>query len=150
MSPLARAAFVAVGIALAVLLFVVLRPGDEGESSAPTTTTATTAPSTTPTPTTTTTTPAKPKPPARTTIAITIRGGKPVGGIKHVTLRRNQKAVLVVRSDVADEVHLHGYDLKRDVAAGGIARIPFTASIPGRFEAELEQRRLPILDLEVR
>jgi hypothetical protein len=130
-----RAALVAAGIAAAVILFVVLRPGDDGGSPAPSTTI---------------TTPAKPRPPARTVIAITIRGGKPVGGIRRVTLRRGQRALLVVRSDVADEVHLHGYDLKRDVAAGETARIAFTASIAGRFEAELEQRRLQILELEVR
>jgi hypothetical protein len=130
-----------VGAALAaVVLFLVLRPGGGGGDSTTTTGPPTTAPGAT------TTAPAAP---ARTAIRITIEGGKPVGGIKHATLKQGTKAVLVVDSDVADEVHLHGYDLHVDVPAGGVARLPFTASIAGRFEAELESRKLPILDLEV-
>ena len=57
--------------------------------------------------------------------------------------------MLVVTSDVADEVHLHGYDISRDVAAGGTARIAFRATIPGRFEVELEDRGVQIADMTV-
>jgi hypothetical protein len=62
---------------------------------------------------------------------------------------KGDKVVLVVRSDVADEIHLHGYNLSADVTAGGVARIPFVATVPGRFEAELEQRGVKIADLTV-
>jgi hypothetical protein len=123
----------AVGAAtIAVVLFVVLRPGG-GNDATPATTSATQTGGSA----------------ARVPIRITIDGGKPVGGIRHATLKEGMKAVLVVHSDVADEVHLHGYDLHVDVKAGRVARLPFTASIPGRFEAELESRSLQILDLEV-
>jgi hypothetical protein len=47
-------------------------------------------------------------------------------------------------------VHLHGYDLHQDVDAGGTARIRFQAKIPGVFEAELESRKLQILELTVK
>jgi hypothetical protein len=57
--------------------------------------------------------------------------------------------VLVVTSDVADEIHLHGYDKSRDVAAGGTIRLPFRATIPGRFEAELESRGVQIAEITV-
>ena len=60
-----------------------------------------------------------------------------------------RQGVLVVHSDVADEVHLHGYNLAADVAAGGVARIEFVAGVPGRFEAELEQRGVKIAELTV-
>ena len=52
-------------------------------------------------------------------------------------------------SDVADEIHIHGYDLKRDVAKGGSARFSFPATIEGRFEIELENAGTQIADLEV-
>jgi hypothetical protein len=65
------------------------------------------------------------------------------------TVDKGDRVVLVVRSDVADEVHLHGYDLSRDVEAGGQARIPFRATIAGRFEVELEERGVPIAELTV-
>jgi hypothetical protein len=57
---------------------------------------------------------------------------------------------IVVGSDVADEVHLHGYDKMIDVAPGKPARLAFVASIPGRFEVELEDRGLQVADIEVR
>ncbi len=58
--------------------------------------------------------------------------------------------MLVVRADVSDHVHLHGYDLMADVAPGAPARLRFTADVPGRFEVELEDLGVPIADLQVR
>ena len=52
-------------------------------------------------------------------------------------------------SAVGDEVHVHGYDLSRDVAPGAPARIAFPATIPGRFEIELEDRGVQIAELTV-
>ena len=85
-----------------------------------------------------------------TTVRIVFRGGKVVGGLKRATLGQGEKVAIVVRADVTDEVHLHGYDKLADVAPGKPARLVFVASIPGRFEVELEDRGLQIADLEVR
>jgi hypothetical protein len=83
------------------------------------------------------------------TIRVEIEDGKPVGGIQRATAKKGQNVAIVVRSDVADEVHVHGYDLKRDVPAGGTVRIAFPATIAGVFEVELEQRGLQIAELTV-
>jgi plastocyanin len=126
--------------AAAVILFVVLRPSgnDEETTTAAATTTAHR----------TTTTP-KVTEASGVDIAITVKNGKPVGGVAKATVKQGDKVTLIVRSDVADEVHLHGYDLHRDVDAGGTATIAFTAKIAGRFEAELEDRKEQILSLTV-
>jgi ABC-type Fe3+-hydroxamate transport system substrate-binding protein len=87
---------------------------------------------------------------APVTIRVVVKGGKPVGGIQRATVKKGQKVAIVVRSDVADEVHVHGYDLKKDVAAGGTVRIVFPATIVGEFEAELESRGLQIVDFTVK
>lgn len=115
-----------------------------GESSTPTTTTteSTTTVATTETRVTSGT-------PDLVPISIAIEGGKPVGGIKRATVNKGSTVELVVHSDVADEIHVHGYDLKKDVDAGGTATISFTADIPGVFEAELEDAGLEILQLTV-
>ena len=55
----------------------------------------------------------------------------------------------MVRSDVADEVHIHGYDLTQDVPAGGSVRFSFAADIEGVFEIELEERKEQIAELRV-
>jgi hypothetical protein len=67
-----------------------------------------------------------------------------------VKIDLGDEVVLVVRSDVADEVHVHGYDERADVKAGGAVRIAFTADAPGLFIAELEERKLKLVELEVR
>src|SRR3954454_4119209 len=107
----------------------------------------TTAPATTTAKSTATTTAAAT--PQR--ISGVVKGGKILGGGPvEATIDKGAHVVLVVRADVSDEVHVHGYDLHADVAPGRPARIAFTASIPGRFEAELESHGFTILRFEVR
>lgn len=60
------------------------------------------------------------------------------------------KPLLNFTADTVDRVHLHGYDLTADVAPRRAAKISFTADAPGRFEVELEERVLPIAELELR
>jgi hypothetical protein len=134
--------------ALALLPGALLLAGCGGgsKSSSQTTTAATTAPVTTVTAQPVT----RPAEPKATVITIRIKDGKPVGGITRVTVKKQQRVELVVHSDVADEVHVHGYDLHQDVEAGGTARIGFPATIQGVFEAELENRKLQILELTVK
>jgi copper(I)-binding protein len=116
---------------------------DDGTTASSTETTTETT--TTETTTNTTTTEAE-KP---TVVSIVVVNAAPQGGIVRQTVNKGDRVVLVVKSDVADEIHLHGYDLSRDVTAGGTARLPFTATLPGRFEVELESRGVQIADLTV-
>jgi hypothetical protein len=142
-----RILLVAGAAVVAAVLFLALRPGDDaGDETAPAATTASETTTIRPAATTTAT-----APPRRSTIVvrIVVRGGRPVGGIRRATVARGRRVRLVVRSDVADHVHLHGYDIMRDVAPGRAGVIVFRATIPGRFEAELEDRSLQILDLRV-
>jgi hypothetical protein len=73
-----------------------------------------------------------------------------LGGLRRVTIERNRRVRLRVSSDVSDHVHLHGYDIMRDVAPGRPAVIRFRARTVGRFEVELEDRSFQIAELEVR
>ena len=56
---------------------------------------------------------------------------------------------LVVESDAADELHIHGYDLIADVVPGQTTEITFVAEIPGVFEVEFETSHLQVLELVV-
>jgi hypothetical protein len=140
---------------VALLAVVALGAAACGGSEEPTTTAVTTEPPAT----TTTPAPPPPPPPVETKpkpkpesrrVTIVVRDGKVVGGLARATFAKGEKVVLVVRSDIADEVHLHGYDVSKNVAPGTPARLAFVASLPGRFEVELEERGLPIADLTVR
>lgn len=140
-----KVALAAATLGLLVSLYFALRPGasDEGAPS-PVTTAATSAG---PAPTTATTVPAAPGP---VTIRIVAEGGLPVGGIRRASVKEGRRVVIRVESDLTDEIHLHGYDLSAPVGRGTPAQVEFTADVTGRFELELEQRGIPLAELEVR
>ena len=46
---------------------------------------------------------------------INVRNGKPVGGIKKLEYTKGDQVRFRVSSDVADEIHVHGYDFHKDV-----------------------------------
>lgn len=109
-------------IAVAIVLLVVLKNGNGGGSSATDTGKVPT---------------------------IVVKDGKPVGGVRNLTYNKGDRIRFKVESDVSDEVHVHGYDLMKDVKAGGTVELDFPASIEGVFEAELEGRRQQIIELRV-
>jgi hypothetical protein len=80
---------------------------------------------------------------------IVVRNAKPVGGIRQLTYNKGEQILFKVESDVADEVHMHGYDIMKDVKAGGSVTFDFPATIEGVFEAELEGRKEQILEMTV-
>ncbi len=86
-------------------------------------------------------------------IPITLSGGEvTIGGADastRVEVPLGSVVALQVTSDVADEVHLHGYDFFADVAPGEIGMLVFEASIPGLFEAELEGSGTLLAEIQV-
>lgn len=122
----------------------------EPPSTVTTSTTPSTAaerPSSTPTTMPTTTTPTTA--PVRT-IEAAFADGQVTGGARRETVRLGETVRLRVTSDVADEVHIHTYDVRADVPAGQTVELEVTATIPGRHEVELEKKRKQLLTLEVR
>ena len=153
-----RLLLIGAGAVLVVLLFVVLRPGndeDGDEDATPATTASTTTPpgttteATTSAATTRATTTADPGPEV-TLLRITVRSGRPVGGIQRARVRKGERVRIVVRSDKPEHVHLHGYDVFRDVGPGRPAVFAFRPTLVGGFEIELEDVGLQIGELEVR
>jgi hypothetical protein len=80
---------------------------------------------------------------------IVVKNGKPVGGIRDLTYNVDDRIRFRVDSDVSDEVHVHGYDIMKDVRAGGSVSFDFPANLEGVFEAELESRKEQIIELRV-
>ena len=154
MSSSQRIALIVGALVVAVAAFVVLRPEDETEpasqTSQPLTETQTDEQPSEPAGEETASEPEpEPKPKPQFT-RIRIRGGQPVGGEAKVTVRNGEPIRLLVTSDVADEVHVHGYDLSKPVGPGQRALFVFKANLEGVFEVELEERAVPIAQLEVR
>jgi hypothetical protein len=80
---------------------------------------------------------------------VVVKNGKPVGGITDLTYNKGERVHFIVDSDVSDEIHVHGYDIMKDVEAGGSVSFDFPATIEGVFEAELEGRKEQIIELTV-
>lgn len=83
------------------------------------------------------------------TIKVAVRGGKVVPSTHREKVPEGDTVRVVVTTDIADEIHVHGYDLKKDVAAGKTGTIDFVADQSGVFEVELENAGLQLLQLEV-
>ncbi len=77
-------------------------------------------------------------------------GGEVTGTDNRINVAQGETVMLVIDSDVAEHVHVHGYDLFLDVSPGGAATMMFTADIPGVFEIEFEDSGVLVTELEVR
>ena len=83
------------------------------------------------------------------TIRVDVAGGAPEGGVRRVEAELGSVVALMVTSDIAEEVHVHGYDILRGLSEGNPAHFAFTASIPGVFEVEFEGSGRLLLQLEI-
>lgn len=81
---------------------------------------------------------------------IHVVGAKPSGGVQTLTYNKGEQVVFTVSSDVADEIHVHGFNLKKDVARNGSVTFSFPASDQGGHVIELEHRGEQIANLEIR
>ena len=137
-----RLALIALAIVVVAVAFVLVRGsgGDSGDTPPPVAATQGARSTTVASPATA---------PASVVPTVVVRGGKPAGGVKTLRFRKGDQVAFRVRSDVADEVHVHGYDVHRDVAKGGMAAFSFRGTIDGIFVVELESRGEQIASLEV-
>jgi hypothetical protein len=122
-STTARIGLLAALVAAAVVLFIVLSGGDDNGGETSTTTAEAT-------------TEAGGQPPTGPPV-ITVRDGKPVGGVQDLSFNKGDQVQFEVRLDQpAEEVHVHGYDIEEPAATSPV-RVSFPADIDGVFEVEL-------------
>lgn len=144
-----RWVLVAVGAAILVVLFLLLRPEDVEEPM----------PTSTGTPTSEVTATAEPTPtgddtpeptatPTPDAVEIEVEEGR-VEGPNRIEVAQGDRVAIQVEADVTDHVHVHGYDLLFDTSPGDEVQIRFRATIPGIFEIELEEAGVLLTQLEV-
>ena len=92
-----------------------------------------------------------PTPSARTrTVRITVNGTDIEPPPGRVELPVGSSLRLVVTVDRADELHVHGFDVEKPVAAGRPTSITLTGRDPGVYEVELHEPALLLTRLVVR
>jgi Flp pilus assembly protein TadD len=82
-------------------------------------------------------------------IEVEVSGGQVSGDTGRVPVAAGEHVTLVITSDAADEVHVHGYDLEAELSAGQPTEIAFDATIAGVFEVELHEAGTQLLSLQV-
>ena len=140
-----RIGLIVAALVVAGAAFLLLSGGDDDEDSTSTQTQTQQTETQAGEPTATVPAP-KPKPEFET---IRVVGGQAAGGVKEITAQKDDTVRIEVRSDTAGEIHLHGYDISKDVEPGGRVRFNFPASIEGVFEIELEETHTQIGELRV-
>lgn len=70
---------------------------------------------------------------------IVVKDGVVQGGPKSLRVDQGEHVMIVIQSDAADEVHLHGIDLEAEVGPGKGGMIQFEAKDQGSYELEMHE-----------
>lgn len=125
-----------------VAAFIALRPDDAATPTGPSNTTTPPARTAPPVTGASTSAPAPtPKPPPSPLLV--------AGENKRLRVTKGERVRFRVRSKAAEELHVHGYDVRRQLAAGKTVPVSFEAGIDGVFEIELENAGEQIASLRV-
>lgn len=86
------------------------------------------------------------------TITIDLEDGKPTEKVgPSVTVSKGDKLTLVITSDKAYEVHVHGVDISIDVTPGDTVTKTFTVDLAaGSYEVEVEETGFLLFNLVVK
>ncbi len=121
--------------ALVVAIAVVVASTSGGDSKTAAATTGATTATTTP---------------SVTRVALKVAGGQGVGGVRDISVTKGRRVAITVASpDYSGEIHLHGYDIMRNVAPGKPARFDLAATQEGVFDMEVEATSTQIAKLTV-
>ena len=140
-----RLSFLAVAVVIAIVAIVVLADSSEDPSGTPSAATATPAATNPPedgataTPEATETPTPTPEPPPLLT------GGK----VTKLEAKQGDTVRFRVRSPVAEEVHVHTYDIMKDLEPNKTVTVSLEADITGIFEIEFEHAGEQIAELRV-
>jgi hypothetical protein len=69
---------------------------------------------------------------------------------EEISVNEGDRVTLSIESDEPLEVHLHGYDVEREVGPGETGEISFEADLTGRFEIENHETEEELGVLQVR
>ena len=148
MSRAQRLTFLAIAVAIAVVAVIVLGSGGDEEQTASNTAATATATATaepgadataTPEETPEATPTPKPKPPPPL-----LRPGR----VTQLRFKEGQTVVFRVRADGPEEIHVHGYDIEKEVGTDPV-RVSFPARLTGIWAIELHGSGEEIAQLRV-
>jgi FtsP/CotA-like multicopper oxidase with cupredoxin domain len=147
-----RLAFAGIAVAILILAIVILSGGgNDSNDEKPAAQATATQTAAAPTATATAGETATPEATETPTPTPTVDPGPVLTGAKVVKIEVDKGDTVRFRilSPKDDEVHVHGYDLKKDVKANQPASMSFKATIDGIFDIEFENEGKQIASLRV-
>jgi hypothetical protein len=87
--------------------------------------------------------------PAGRRLDLEFADGQVHGDTGRIPVAAGEPVTVTVAGDVADELHLHGYDLSAEVLPGAPATLSFDATIPGVFALELHEAGTVLVTLQI-
>jgi len=88
-------------------------------------------------------------PPNGMVVSILFEQGRLARKSDQVDVGKGSTVLVEVSTDVADEIHLHGYERVAPTDPGDLAVLEFTADRSGVYTAELERSGVRLLELTV-
>jgi plastocyanin len=146
--------YVAIAIALLAGLFQFFKPASVPSPAMPTQAAQPAAAPAAPMPDTPATAATLPEPAAadlsaKTVVELVVAKGKLASGPNVVKVKQGDPVVFHVTSDIADELHLHGYNLHLKLRPNEVATLEVKTTRMGRFTYELHHNDLELGALEV-
>lgn len=83
-------------------------------------------------------------------VTASVRDGKVTPKPRRVQVPMGSTVRLQITSDVDDEVHVHGYEVEKELPAGQQADVQLVADQAGLFEVETHESGIQLVQLEVR
>jgi plastocyanin len=84
------------------------------------------------------------------TVTVSVKDGKVNPPTHRQQIAKGDTVKLVVTTDTADEVHVHGVNIEKETKPGTPITIRFVAKDAGIYEVETHESNLQLLQLEVR
>ena len=84
------------------------------------------------------------------TIQVAVKDGKVTPATHREPVSKGDTVKLIVTTDTADAVHVHGVDIEKATSPGKPVTITFVAKDPGIYDVETHDSGLQLLQLEVR
>ena len=82
-------------------------------------------------------------------VALEFADGEVVGGVQTIEATSGEEVTMTVTSDVEEELHVHGVDLREELPPGEEVEVSFTPQAEGVFEIELHDSGTQMANLEV-
>jgi hypothetical protein len=88
-------------------------------------------------------------PPQRQSLNVVVTKGQLSDGTKVIKMTKGDELLLNVTSDMEDELHVHGLDLRARVLPGKTTSLLIQGARTGRFPIELHHANVTIAVLEI-